>query len=61
MAKTIGARAVPESALPRNGLICEGVPHVSDIDGLPIETAIAAQAWRIGDPASEFEIPPVRT
>ena len=24
------------------------MPRVSDIDGLPIETAIAAQAWRIG-------------
>jgi hypothetical protein len=46
---------------PRNGLICEGVPRVSDIDGLPIKTAIAAQAWRLGDPASEFQIPPRRT
>jgi hypothetical protein len=46
---------------PRNNLICEGVPRISDIDGLPIKTAIAAQAWRIGDAASEFEIPPLRT
>jgi len=46
---------------PRNGIIIEGVPRVSDIDGKPIETAIAAQAWRIGTPASEFEIPPIRT
>jgi hypothetical protein len=46
---------------PRNGLIVEGVPRISDIDGLPIETAIAAQAWRIGDPQSEFQIPPKRT
>ena len=46
---------------PRNGIICEGVPRVSDIDGLPIETALAAQAWRIGDPQSEYAHPPVRT
>jgi hypothetical protein len=46
---------------PRNGLIVEGVPPVSDIDGLPIETALAAQAWRIGDPQSEYQHPPQRT
>ena len=46
---------------PRNGAIMEGVPFVSDIDGLPIETAIAAQAWRIGDPQSEYVHPPRRT
>ena len=46
---------------PRNGTICEGVPYISDIDGLPIETAVAAQAWRLGDPASEFQISPKRT
>jgi hypothetical protein len=46
---------------PRNGIICEGVPRISDIDGLPIETAIAAQAWRIGDPQSEYAHPPQRT
>ena len=46
---------------PRNGIICEGVPRVSDIDGLPIETAIAAQAWRIGDPQAEYAHPPMRT
>lgn len=46
---------------PRNGLIVEGVPRVSDIDGLPIETALAAQAWRIGDPQSEYQHPPQRT
>jgi hypothetical protein len=46
---------------PRNGMICEGVPYVSDIDGLPIETAIAAQAWRLGDAAAEFQISPKRT
>jgi hypothetical protein len=46
---------------PRNGLIVEGVPRVSEIDGLPIETAIAAQAWRIGDPQSEYVHPPQRT
>jgi hypothetical protein len=46
---------------PRNGIIVEGVPPVSDIDGLPIETALAAQAWRIGDPQSEYAHPPQRT
>ena len=46
---------------PRNGIIVEGVPYVSDIDGLPIDTALAAQAWRIGDPQSEFTAPPRRT
>lgn len=46
---------------PRNGIICEGVPRVSDIDNLPIETALHAQAWRIGDPLSEYIHPQVRT
>jgi hypothetical protein len=46
---------------PRNGLIVEGVPRTSDIDGLPIETALAAQAWRIGDPQNEFIQPEIRT
>ena len=46
---------------PRNGIIVEGVPRVSDIDKKPIKTALAAQAWRIGDPQSEYEHPPVRT
>ena len=46
---------------PRNGLIVEGVPYTSDIDGLPIETALAAQAWRIGDPQSEYIHPETRT
>ena len=46
---------------PRNGIIVEGVPRVSDIDGLPIDTALAAQAWRIGDPQSEYQHPTRRT
>lgn len=46
---------------PRNGTICEGVPRVSDIDGLPINTAIAAQAWRDCLPASEYTHPTLRT
>jgi hypothetical protein len=46
---------------PRNGTIVEGVPRVSDIDGLPIDTALAAQAWRIGDPQAEYAHPPMRT
>jgi hypothetical protein len=50
-----------QAKCPRNGTIVEGVPRVSDIDGLPIETALAAQAWRIGDPQSEYAHPPVRT
>ena len=50
-----------KAVCPRNGIIVEGVPRVSDVDGKPIKTAIAAQAWRIGDPASEFTQPPTRT
>ena len=50
-----------QAKCPRNGTIVEGVPRVSDIDGLPIETVIAAQAWRVGDPQSEYSHPPVRT
>ena len=46
---------------PRNGTICEGVPRVSDIDGLPIDTVLAAQAWRIGDPVSEYIHPKSRS
>ena len=46
---------------PRNGWIMEGVPRTSDIDGLPITTALAAQAWRIGDPQSEYQHPTKRT
>lgn len=46
---------------PRNGIIVEGVPRVSEIDGLPIDTALAAQAWRVGDPQSEYIHPPRRT
>ncbi|MDE2101776.1 MAG: hypothetical protein KGL39_31305, partial [Patescibacteria group bacterium] len=50
-----------QAKCPRNGTIVEGVPRVSDIDGLPINTVIAAQAWRVGDPQSEYEHPPCRT
>jgi len=46
---------------PRNGIIVEGVPYISDIDNLPIDTALAAQAWRIGDPQSEYTQPTKRT
>jgi hypothetical protein len=46
---------------PRNGTICEGVPRISDIDGLPINTAIAAQAWRDALPASEYTHAAIRT
>lgn len=50
-----------QAKCPRNGIIVEGVPRISDIDNLPINTVIAAQAWRVGDPQSEYEHPPVRT
>lgn len=46
---------------PRNGTICEGVPYVSDVDDLPIQTALHAQAWRIGDPLSDYQHPTQRT
>ena len=50
-----------EAVCPRNGTIIEGVPRVSDVDNLPIETAIAAQAWRIGDRQDEYTHSPRRT
>jgi len=50
-----------KAVCPRNGIIVEGVPRISDIDGLPINTALAAQAWRVGDPLSEYLHPEVRT
>lgn len=46
---------------PRNGWIYEGVEDVSDVDGLPILTALHAQAWRVGDPLSEYVHPEVRS
>lgn len=46
---------------PRNGTIVEGVPYVSDIDRWPIDTALAAQAWRDGKSQSEYQHPPRRT
>lgn len=42
---------------PRNGLIVEGVPRVSDIDGKPIDTVKAAQAWSFGMSEDEFAYP----
>jgi hypothetical protein len=50
-----------QARCPRNGIIVEGVPRISDIDGLPIDTVVAAQAWRVGDPQSEYIHPPRRT
>ncbi len=50
-----------QAKCPRNGSIVEGVPRISDVDGLPIETVIAAQAWRVGDPQSDYIHPPKRT
>jgi hypothetical protein len=46
---------------PRNGICVEGIPYVSDIDNLPINSALAAQAWRIGDPQSDYIHPAHRT
>ena len=45
---------------PRNGVIVEGVPRVDDY-GVPIETALHAQAWRVGLHPSEYAHPEVRT
>jgi hypothetical protein len=45
----------------RNGPIVEGCPRISDIDGKPIETAKAAQAWRVGLTESEYRHPESRT
>jgi len=50
-----------QAKCPRNGIIVEGVPRISDVDGLPIETVVAAQAWRVGDPQSDYIHPPKRT
>ena len=50
-----------QAICPRNGIIVEGVPYVSDIDQLPINTVIAAQAWRDGLPTSEYQHPIFRT
>jgi hypothetical protein len=50
-----------QAKCPRNGTIVEGVPRISDIDGLPINSVIAAQAWRVGDPQSDYEHPELRT
>lgn len=50
-----------KAVCPRNGIIVEGVPRVSDIDGLPIDTALSAQAWRVGDPQSDYLHPARRT
>ena len=41
----------------RNGPIVEGVPRTSDIDGRPIETAMQAQAWRVGLTPAEYRHP----
>jgi len=50
-----------QAVCPRNGTIVEGVPRVSDIDNKPIDTAIAAQAWRVGLTTTEYRHPQVRT
>ena len=50
-----------QAVCPRNGTIVEGIPRISEIDNKPIETAIAAQAWRMGLAAKEFQHPLYRT
>jgi hypothetical protein len=46
---------------PRNEEIFEGIPKVSPIDRLPIDTALAAQAWRQGFSQAEYQHPLIRT
>lgn len=41
---------------PYDGPVFEVVPRISDIDGLPIETAIAAQAWRSNCAQAEYHL-----
>lgn len=50
-----------QAVCPRNGTIVQGVPRQSEIDGKPITTAVAAQAWCAGLPASAYQHPPIRT
>lgn len=50
-----------QAICPRNGTIVEGVPRVSDIDNKPIDTVMAAQAWRAGKPKAEYQHPLYRT
>jgi len=50
-----------QAICPRNGVIVEGVPYVSDVDNEPINTVMAAQAWRDGLPAREYQHPLYRT
>jgi hypothetical protein len=49
-----------KAACPRNSVICEGVPRTDDF-GLPIKTALHAQAWRVGLHPSEYRHPEIRT
>ena len=46
---------------PRNGTIVEGVPRVNELDGSPINTVLAAQAWRVLETPATFEYPATRT
>ena len=46
---------------PRNGTIVEGVPDWSEIDDEEIDTALEAQAWRIGMSRYDYQHPPRRT
>ena len=46
---------------PRNGIICEEVPYNSTVNGEPILTARAAQAWRRGKTAATYRHAEFRT
>jgi hypothetical protein len=50
-----------KAVCPRNSTICEGVPRINEIDGSPIDTALAAQAWRVGETLETYKHPPRRT
>lgn len=46
---------------PRNGQIFAGVPHESPFDNLPIDTALAAQAYLAKRKQADYQHPPRRT
>ena len=46
---------------PLNGTIVEGVPRRNEIDGSPIDTGLAAQAWRVFETPATFSYPETRT
>ena len=44
-----------KAVCPYEGIIFEPIPHVSDLDGLPISTAHAAQAWLSNCAQAEYQ------